>query len=67
MDITLLRRVIVYYDNLIESNLSLVCIIFHWIAREVLLTLLIFQIRENTDDELVGQNAHITYDQFLAL
>ena len=67
MDITLLRRVIVYYDNLIESNLSLVGIIFHWIAREVLLTLLIFQIRENTDDELVGQNAHITYDQFLAL
>ena len=67
MDITLLRRVIVYYDNLIESNLSLVGIIFHWIAREVLLPLLIFQIRENTDDELVGQNAHITYDQFLAL
>ena len=67
MDITLLRRVIVYYDNLIESNLSLVGIIFHWIAREVLLTLLIFQTRENTDDELVGQNAHITYDQFLAL
>ena len=67
MDITLLRRVIVYYDNLIESNLSLVGIIFHWIAREVLLTLLIFQIRENTDDELVGPNAHITYDQFLAL
>ena len=67
MDITLLRRVIVYYDNLIESNLSLVGIIFHWIAREVLFTLLIFQIRENTDDELVGQNAHITYDQFLAL
>ena len=67
MDITLLRRVIVYYDNLIESNLSLVGIIFHWIAREVLLTLLIFQIRENTDDQLVGQNAHITYDQFLAL
>ena len=75
-----LRRKIVYYNNFIESNLSSVGIIFIGSQETHFhgelydeegcayrpLTSLIFQIGENTDRELVRQNAHITYDNLLS-